>query len=301
MTKLKNPLLSFDATGSLGNAVSYTHRRGVSVAEKRPLLPYFLTLPVQYQRWLYQDYAYLWKQQSAATKQIFASSGVRHHLTGFQYWMKHQLTYLPDIIGMWYLDERTGFWTYDKGREGLDGVIFGATPATGRIGGGYLFDGLNDRIGLGQDARLRPTDVFSIEAFIWPEEIASNTQDGVYSAMDAGKYVFKFGLQAGGTIALNLRKDQVTEATATKAGTPAQQWSHIAGTFNTVQAKCYLNGVAGVTKAVGWECQDVASNVYIGLNAVSARYFEGIIDHVILRNRVLDSTEIKRHAERRYP
>ena len=41
--------------------------------------------------------------------------------------------------------------------------------------------------------------------------------------------------------------------------------------------------------------------LYFG-NAFNRLYFlEGLIDNVILYNRILDSTEAKRHSERRYP
>lgn len=166
MAKVKNPLLSLGARGKLGD-ITYLRRRHTDIAEKTPVLPYFLTLPAQYQRWLYQDYAYLWRQQDEATRKAYAAGGLRFHLTGFQYWMKYHLTNLPDLAAWWTLDEKSGATAHDRSRNANHGTILGASPTGGLIDGALRFDGLNDLVQIPSSPSLiQGTKSFTILAFI---------------------------------------------------------------------------------------------------------------------------------------
>lgn len=163
MTKLKQPLLSLDAHGTIGKALTFRRYRGVSVTEKMPIPSNPRSLPQTYQRWLYEDYAHYWTQQSETTKAQYRTKGVRYHLTAFQYWMKYNLKYLPDLDLWLKSDLLLDSITYDSSLQNNHATIIGALLGNGRIGKAITFDGIDDR---GSLATLLTAETGTIEFFM---------------------------------------------------------------------------------------------------------------------------------------
>jgi len=323
MPNLKSPLLSLGASGTLGQAITFTKRRGQNIAEKKPELPYFLTLPVQYQRWLYQDYSYLWSEQSQATKDIYRSAGVRFHLTAFQYWMKYQLTNLPDIGGMWHLDEKGGAIAHDYSRNENHGTIVGCTPGTGAIDGAQGFDGINNYINCGNHVSLRPPVITAETFIITPTPLPSGiagTEKYFLSRYDtpAGKRVWRLGLsnQHGALdfvdqLVIIFRKADGSGiayigyyATRLLPGTKY----HVAYSFETGTLIFYVNGLP-VTLTVAFGALENSLALSDVNLTVGGRLVGGVIsaplehtqDHLIIWNRVLSPAQILMHADRSWP
>lgn len=290
-----------DAHGSLGESLTFAKRRGTAIAEKKPRLPYFLTLPVQYQRWLYHDYAYLWRQQSTNQQRQYAAAGVRYHLTGFQYWMKYQLTNLPDIAGWWKSDLHAGATTPDSSRNNNPATIYGASPTTGFIDGALYFDGINDLARCAQTSHL-----FFTDSDPWTFECLMNWQ-----GFGAKTLVFYAGhesttenfiLRYGSNNRLGFRaRDAVYYNSAANSSncllnTPSMVHFRADGsgaldTFINGSLVTHLAGVPTQLHFTAWG-RGYNSNLY---------NFEGILDNVILYNRLLDTTEMITHSLRRWP
>jgi len=301
MAKTKTPFLSLGAHGSVGEAITAQKRGQETLLREKPLPTDPYSLPQAYQRWLYEDYAYLWRQQSAATQAEYRSAGVRFHLTGFQYWMKYQLKNLPDIAGMWHLDEKSGAVCRDFSRNANHGVIVGPSPVEGWIDGGYFFDGLNDRVLLTTTPSLDLRTAQTFECLFYP--------------WDTGlpQYLFNKGTSGGEWIAVAIgslrniyfhaRKGGVGPSTETPAG--AFEWKktyHLLVTFDPPDAFIYLDGVQIANVFGAHPTPDpTALPTYIGVRDNLATWAKCALDHVIYYNRVLDQTEITRHSERRYP
>jgi len=291
MTKVKNPVLSLGAKGSLGDAISFRESRSVSIAEKKPKLPYFLTLPVQYQRWLYEDYAYLWTQQTQAVKDVYRAAGVRFHLTAFQYWMKYQLTNLPDIAAMWHLDYESGALVTDFSKNANHGTVFGATPAAGVIDGAYYFDGVNDRIRFNHSPTLNVTSDFTIEFFLYLHDYSSG------GIIDKAYWTNGYMVWVDPTPVLSIFVNNAQ--TAVIAPPPLFTPTHVTAIIKTSGCLIYLNAVPG---ALGAGAIPLGNNsfVYIGQD-VANRFPHFKADHFRITTRVLDTQEISRHSLRRYP
>lgn len=301
MSKPKSPLLSLGARGTIGDALTFQKRnRGTFVREK-PIPAYRYTLPQAYQRWLYEDYAYLWRQQSAATRQEHATAGSRFHLTGFQYWMKYHLTNLPDIVSWWRLDEKAGAVAYDSSKKGHHGTIIGASPTDGIIDGAYYFDGLNDLIAIPPNS-LGVRNNFTIL-------IAFNP------SLDAGRQCL---LRASGElnfcISLNVHAPNIIEPYAVIGGivhspfcatpyTSAEDWIEFALTKSDITGvRQFKNGVFHCADATATGDIDTTFTVSrLGAYSPGTFDYKGSIDKVMFLNRVLDDTEILRHSLRRYP
>lgn len=301
MTKHKAPLLSLEAHGTISDTLTYQGRANRQIARSKPTLPYFLTLPTRYQRWLYQDYAYLWNQQTTATKQIYATAGNPHHLTAFQYWMKYQLTTLPDLLGYWKLDANTGPTTPDSSRNAATGTIFGASPATGRIDGCLTFDGVNDYVAIpfATIPQFGPTSSFTVMCHARGELTNDPSAPLVMRHWGGAGFNFRATLDK---ITLVLW-DGVNAASPTSPTTPCDdgQWHHYTGVRNktTGRVHIYLDGidVNNVADPTG----DLTCTNPVEIGRGAAVVWQGQIDHAILFNRVLDPTEIARHAARRWP
>ncbi len=301
MSNLKNPLLSLDARGTLSKALTFTKRRGQNIAEKKPELPFFLTLPVQYQRWLYQDYAYLWTQQSQATKQVYATAGTRFHLTGFQYWMKYQLTNLPDIAGWWKLDANTTPITPDSSKNNLDGTVVGASPVTGLVSGGLYFDGLNDVVTTPPGANMTNFTEITFVMFLKPTPFMGNMR----YFLDLGIISATFGawircMQISNHFSPRFKNTAGGQSEHLSPFTPDTWCSYIVW-WDGANLISYTNNVrtGGPTAFTGTlGCGDGTMTLGKGLGF---SYGDISIDNLIIFRRALDAVERGRWSARRWP
>ena len=301
MGKLKQPLLSLHAKGTLADTLTFQKSAAPHIVRSKPRLPYFLTLPTQYQRWFYQDYAYLWRQQSQATRDTYRSAGVRHHLTGFQYWMKYQLTNLPDLLGFWKLDEKTGAIAHDSSRYAQHATIIGASPTTGVIAGGYSFDGINDRMPIGNPSHLTNLTQLSIIIFY-----NLPNKDGIARVMlDGANYNPPYGLQIRGEDWSNdivFKFRNTLNVAVTRLLPYTKDVNHSCGvSWDGSTLTYYMDGIDSLTPdAFTGTLACTAVPITIGSRQLQW-YMEGMLDNVLWFSRPLDATEHLRWAERRYP
>lgn len=301
MAKQKNPLLSLEAHGSIGDALTYQGRGVTKVSRAKPRLPYFLTLPSQYQRWLYQDYAYRWRQQSSATQATYRSACVRYHLTGYQYWMKYMLTNLPDILGLWYLDQENKPTTPDASRNLHTGTVIGATPATGPISGCLSFDGINDYVTFGSPAVLDSPTELTIEAFVR----FSTPQPSAWSAV-ISKHDSQYEILINQSGALWRARGGINIAgtyyrTWTAYRLSPNTWYHLAFTYP--DRKVYIDGIDRTVLNNQTALPiNPASNLTLATRSVVMDLpYAGLIDQPALWDRPLTQATILRHSERRWP
>ena len=301
MAKTKNPFLSFEAHGSIGDSLTAVRRRGQNIVESKPTPHDPFTLPQQYQRWLYEDYIYLWHQLSNSWKLFFRKEGSKVHLTGFAYYMKDRLSKLPDIILLCHLDARSGNLVVDHSRNLTHGTVNGATPVKGVIDNAYHFDGLNDFITFGNPASMANIFPFTFEMFV------KAPIQGAHHRLSS-KVNSEFLL----TNANSLRFDITDTVPQTRPQSwshqtvPANVWTHIAATYdgNTV-IKLYINGVectyATQTAKTDPPQDNSGNNFDLGHMPGAASWLDGNLDHYIWYNRQLSQEQLLIHSKRRYP
>ncbi len=300
MTRLKTPLISFRARGSLGPGLSFRESASGPVAEKKPIPAQPHSWPQTYQRWLYQDYAYLWTQQTQAVKDVYRGAGSRFHLTGYQYWMKYQLTNLPDIVSMLHLDKTRGAIAYDASRAGNDGTIIGCTPTTGVIAGGLHYDGVNDLVSLGRLPALEGVAAeWTIELFV---KIAGNFTRNTLFAYDAIDTLGTYDLYAywykGFQLQYQLGGGQ-GEKSSSITSWDDHLWHHFAMVKTATRCIIYGDGVE--TNNVVFAGSDFTPAYVFKLgDNYNIQHMWGNHDHLIIRNRTSDPTEILRHSKRRW-
>lgn len=301
MAKTKTPFFSLDAHGSVGESVTAQKRGKETLVRKKPLPADPYSLPQAYQRWLYQEFACLWRQQSLATRQEYASAGVRFHLTGFQYWMKDRLAKLSYIEHWSKLDEGLGAVSYDSSRNDNNGVILGASPAVGAIDGCYHFDGLNDRI-IYNPVAITQTGSFDFLMKADPTQNAFAYVLVYTSVLGTDRLHFQF--RPAWTLRFQLLRGGIS-AGFVESANPLNddKWHYICGVWNSTGMSIYVDDLAPVTQA-GDMTATLPADTYLCLGRfqpTAMYHYTGYLDNAFIRSRVLDATEIARNAERRYP
>ncbi len=301
MAKTKTPFFSMGAHGSVGESITAQKRNSATLVREKPLPTDPYSLAQAYQRWQYQDYAHLWTIQSVATRQLFQSAGVRHHLTGFQYWMKTQLAERSDLGAQWRLDRGDTATITDSSPHTNTGAVFGASPADGRIQGALAFDGINNWIQLTNHDSFLLTSLLSFEAFIKTTNLAFQY---IYAYR---LYGIRLYLNGAGIPGIELYTATAGDHGFSSGPSIADGlWHHYLATYDTSLAnqnlKLFIDGTLRQTGNWTEPIQYGAGYAAIGrVGNFSANYFGGSIDNVIIYNRALDAIDAQNHAERRYP
>jgi len=301
MPSTRNPLLSLDAKGSIADTLTYQDHPSGTIVRSKPTPTQRLTLPVQYQRWLYIDYCALWRQQSQATKLTYRMAGSEQHLTGFQYWMKYHLTNLPDIAAYWKLDINNQPTTPDASRNSNTLTVTGASPITGTIDRAFNFDGANDILSAPHTPSLMPT-AFTLECFftlrgngtgryqLFLNKYPFPSSAGYYLERDQTTKKISFGVRdpiAGASV--------LTDPVAPTIGVTYHYLATFDGNLNLYRNGTHIRGPQAGTMAANTE------PFQIGAWRQYTEWCQCRIDQVILYNRILTPADIARHSARRWP
>ena len=301
MTKLKTPLLGLEASGTLGDTITFQKRSRTKFARGKPIMADVRSLAQVYQRWDYQDAAFLWHSLTATEKLFYRKQGAKHHMTGFAYWMRTRLTDLPDLAGRWHLDEKTGTIAYDSSKNFNHGTIYGATPAAGIIDGAQSFDGINDYI----DFTNAPIFNFTTQDFTVECIVYLITKPTYRVLLSRGLWATEgwqiWFTDASDRICFLTYQSGLYQASRAPAP-PLATWAHLAIRRKSSSGLIYINGVNATTIfAVHQNPVSSTLPLLLGQRPEQSSWLNNIVDHLIIYNRALDSTEILRHSLRRYP
>ena len=173
----------------------------------------------------------------------------------------------------------------DSTSNSNDGSKIGASEpieTTGQIYKGQEFDGVQDRISLGNDASLNTTEAITMECLIdWNE-----TGDDYQRIFDKGTEAPSMYINRGGGSAIDhlgwygeiggIQRDSAFGDTTITAG-----WKYVAMTWDDADdvMRAYLNGAPDGTE-VGWSgaIAATADTLYIGDRADGTRSYNGGID-----------------------
>lgn len=301
MAKTKLPFFSLGSQGSVGGSITTQKRNQDTLVRSKPFPTDPYSLPQAYQRWLYQAYAYLWTQQSAATRAAYRAAGSRFHLTGLQFWMKDMLSRLPDIVAFYHLDTGETPTAIDFSKNANHGTIFGASPADGIIDGGLYFDGLNDYIQLTSVITIADNTPWTLELFrrhfsqltTWTFLTGNLFVPGSYARIGSWQpnaNQLSFGIWNDANVGIDWTIPI------------APTWEHttlVCDGTDLNNFELFLDDVSQGIRTLPDSSQTI--RVLGAVNTAPNYPFKGDLDHIILYNRALNQTEVTRHSLRRYP
>jgi len=212
------------------------------------------------------------------------------------------------------------YWDFEPlgdltNKTGLEGnydvgwVNEGATVSEGKCGSGYAFDGVNGYLQVAPNSgqMLPLTNGFTYSAWM---KTADNTQEQqcvlAYRQINGDSYAAILGVSAAfGATDFGIHMFGSSN-TWVKASVPMSTftndvWYHVAGTYDKINLKFYINGVEQASTA----CTDDAppfwpeTAIEIGTNCGSfpLKYFKGSIDEVRIHDVALSSSQITQVME----
>jgi len=183
----------------------------------------------------------------------------------------------------------------DTTSNGNDGdAKNGASPAIGKLGQGFGFDGEDDYIAVADSNSLDIKDAITVSAWVkysslnkWDRILGKRGSTRSYSLgrdNNTNEYSFALKLESG---------DRKGITSNTKITT--NQWRHIVGVWNGSTMKLYVDGTKESVRSFAGTLISNASNLNIGRNGDDGGYeLDGDIDNVRIYDRALSGDEVEK-------
>lgn len=197
----------------------------------------------------------------------------------------------PNLMGWWPMDFQGSNVAPDHSGRGHDGILQGNPKwVEGYLGGALLFDGLDDYVDTYYTENLPRWTVSA-----WVQSPQSPRQGAVGGPVHReANFQFNWNhddARFRGTAALRIGD---TWHAASFGVLPANQWHHLAATFDGTSLKAYVNGaVTEANLAARGVPFSEPSTLKIGRHAGGPWYFHGTVDDVRVYNRALEQEEIE--------
>jgi hypothetical protein len=195
--------------------------------------------------------------------------------------------------------------------SGYGGTLGGGTAAyvptwtsAGRVGGAYVFDGLNDYIEV-QDWLSSLTD-FTFESWVYWNGPTSSVWQRIFDfgngtiAADHGGYMDLSPRSSSGNVSFEITTGGWNNKQIIQGSNrlPSNTWVHVAVTLSGSTGTIYVNGVANVSGTITLEPTNMnATNNFIGQNSKdiveASQMFNGTIDEVKLYSYALSAAQIR--------
>jgi len=167
--------------------------------------------------------------------------------------------------------------------------------------GAFVFDGINDKITLGDlDTVIGGQDKLTLSTWVYREGTGEQRLLCKSSSANDSDHLFSLGLIDAGVGQAKLRMHLGTDsmvATAMDGSItfPAQEWTHLAMTYDGNELRSYVNGVLDPNDfSVNGAFNPSTEQVTIGnLNTTGNMHFEGMLDDVAIWNRTLSASEVE--------
>lgn len=197
------------------------------------------------------------------------------------------------LVGYWKLDNNA----QDSSGNANHGTLVGGPTwaAAGRIGAALSLDGVDDYVNCGNGASLNITDQVTLAAWIKPTD-AANSEHNPFVVKGDTSYALKHN--TGNTIEFF-----IYDGTWYAANSPVlttdfnNEWHHVAGTYDGVQLKVYVDGAVVGSNLHTGVIASAAYDVNIGRDAQNTtRLYHGLIDEVRIYRGALSKSEIAKLA-----
>ncbi|MBU3897236.1 MAG: right-handed parallel beta-helix repeat-containing protein, partial [Nanoarchaeota archaeon] len=176
-------------------------------------------------------------------------------------------------------------------------TVTGATfTSSGKFGGAYSFDGVDDDISVGIGSTLNTPGDMAISVWVYPtvsklQYIACKQTSTGYNR----NYCLLLGATTNGISFIRADGTATQAALGGNTSVILNQWNHIVATDNSKNSRLYLNGVdiGNLTYTFTVTSNNNPNHLGWGSgDSTTVRHFAGIIDEVRYYNRSLSATEV---------
>ena len=201
----------------------------------------------------------------------------------------------PGLVAAYSFDEGAGTTVNDSSGNTNNGTISNtAWTAYGRYGGALMFDGASAFVTVKDSASLHLTNGMTLEAWVNPVTANDQWSDIVYKGHSNNDDYFLEGSSPNYPPAVGGTFGSASMATYGTSALPADQWSHVAATYNGAMLRLYVNGVQVSSLAQTGNIMISTDSLQIGGDSYySYQFFWGEIDEVRVYNLPLTAAQIQ--------
>jgi len=195
---------------------------------------------------------------------------------------------LENMSAQWHSDSGSGSLLFDTKKQ-YNGTIHGATWETGLAGSALSFDGTNDYVSIDDSSDLMFGDKITFEAWVKPAEhkTAKILQKGDWDGHGIGQDIWN-----GWNAHLHIDEDQQYSLDWGEGRPSLNQWYHLVMTYDGSMFRLFVNGVEKDNISISGELKHNTRDIAIASDAGTQKFFEGMIDEMLIYNQALTSTEI---------
>ena len=300
MAKVKAPLLSLDAHGTVGEEITYRSKPKQHQALVTPTHVDAQTCPQITQRTRYQQAILEWSWLTPAQKQAYETQARPYHMTGYNLLLRQFLNqqYQGYTHLLAPLNELGQATAHDFSGYTNTGTLVGAYFTPGILCNGVHFDGINDWINFGHDPSLNFSPPFSIELALRPQDVIT-LQVALTKIAFWGVNGVQFELEIENKNGwFNIFAATLKQCSAPGAFPTPNENYHWVSTYDGSFLRTYVNGTwRGTTASAEGVPSLPTTNV-----AAGSRYgptpYKGTEDEIYLYSRLLTPPEIRARAAR---
>lgn len=313
MTKLKAPLFSINATGTLDKNITYKGLRQNHIAQQysKPgdKTPFESSPRQKDQRSIIRLITIHWQCMSSSDKLSWevAAKDKRFKGSGYHYFLhmaQQNLTQYLGLVGYWSMNYNIADKIPDLSGNSNHGTLDPIYPCDSptlvdsfdkKHGKAARFDGINDYINCGLGLSL---DTFTLEAFLNSHIIIPATQTIISKSLSYDNRNYYFFLSPSPRV-LNFKYSISGSSIAcTPGNTPLDinKYYHVAITYDKSHIIIYLNGEPDISPFSETGTFDTpAADTLLGSVHITGAPFLGELDDVRIYNRALSPEEIQKH------
>ncbi|MCA2180991.1 Ig-like domain-containing protein [Nonomuraea glycinis] len=196
------------------------------------------------------------------------------------------------LVAAYGMDEGSGTTVGDASGRNNTGVATDTTWTTGRHGRALSFNGTSSWVTVPHSSALRLTSALTLSAWVRPSTADDQWHTVLMKETDqGGSYGLYSSIGEGPAAWLETADDQ--GGVAYYEPLPANQWSHLAVTYDGSDATLYVNGAQVEQTPFTGALFDDGGALRIGGNGVWEEYFSGRIDEVRIYNRAQTAAQIQ--------
>lgn len=207
-----------------------------------------------------------------------------------------------DLLGYWKFDEGGGSFAADSSGNGNTAALFSTGWAAGRSGTAANFYGdSNSHVRIPASGSFNSiTNQITVSAWVHPNTIPSGRATIAARQSGAGANNQWALASDGGHPVFVIRSGTSEQNVTASATVSAGQWYHVAGTYDGVNMRLYVNGAqVGSLAKSGNITLETGKEVLLGgsqvdtSTSVAGLLFDGYVDEVRLHRRALSASEVQ--------